>query len=467
MVKIAFVYPPFLSSENQPNIRAVAENYGVFPPLTLAQTAAVAKQSGCGTILIDANALSLSKEEVLKKIRDFQPDILGFTVTTYLFYQTLEWIEFLKKETQIPVLVGGVHMGLYPEETLTHSSIDFGLMGEAEVVLPDFLNRFDDKKKLEKCPGIVFRNRKGKIIINREFGILKSLDDAPFPSRELLPNEKYYSFISKRRNFTGLITSRGCPYRCIFCEQKSVHFRKRSPADIMREIHECYHSHGIRETDFFDSAFTIDKKRVIELCRLLQREKLDLIWSARSRVDNVDWEMLSEMKKAGCTRIYYGIESGDENILKTLKKGTSIDRIRQTVSLTKKAGIDTFGYFMIGNPAETEGTIRKTIDLAKSLELDYSQFSKLSTLPGTELYEMWKGEFKTDYWREFILDEKNKRIMKRYKCDLSEGRIEHYVKKAYREFYYRPNYLLKRLFKLGSLHEFRRSIKAAADMFFE
>jgi len=459
-MKIALIYPFFGSTNNQPNIKVVAENYGVFPPLSLSYVAAVLENEGHEVKLIDANALNLSKSETLKLIKSFSPNLLMLGVTTYFFHQGLEWIRFFKKNTELPIVVGGAHMSLYPAETLSYDEIDYGVIGEAEETLPEFVKAIASEKNLKEVRGVCYKN-KGRIVITKPRGFFKNLDDSPFPARRLLPNEKYYSFISQRKNFTGLITTRGCPYKCVFCEQGSKPYRIRSAKNVVDEIEECYNEYGIREIDIFDSSFSINKKRVLEICKQLRSRRIDLDWSVRTRVDLVGREMLTVMSKAGCKRIYYGIESGDEQILRNIKKNSNLQLIRKTISLTKQIGIDTFGYFMIGNPGETEETIKKTITFAKSLDLDYAQFSKVSTLPGTELYELLKKDLRYDYWKEYVLDKSKEIVLPRHDCSFSEQEIQDFVKKAYKEFYFRPSYMIKALLRLKSWHEFKRSAKVA------
>ncbi|MDP2922221.1 MAG: radical SAM protein [Candidatus Omnitrophota bacterium] len=463
MMKITIVYPPFGVVENQPNIKAVAENYGVFPCLSLAYVAAVFESCGCTVQFIDANALSLSKEEVLKLVKDFNPDLLCFTITTYLFHQTLEWVKYLKQNTGIRIIVGGMHLSLYPKETLTNEWIDYAIVGEAETVLPNFIKALSKNKGVKKVKGLCFKE-KGRIVFTGVPGLLKDINSAPFPARHLLPNEKYYSFISKRKNFTGIITTRGCPYKCIFCEQGNKPYRKRSAFNVVDEIEECYNNYKIREIDVFDSSFSIDKRRVLSICKELKKRNLDVSWSIRTRVDLVNEEMLKAMKDSGCTRIYYGIESGDQKILETIRKTTDLELIKKTVYTTKKIGIDTFGYFMIGNPGETKETVLKTIKLAKSLDLDYAQFSKVSSLPGTELYELLKKDLGYDYWREYTLDESKRMTLPRHNCSFSEEEVDCFIKHAYKQFYFRPGYVFKSLKRLKSFWELKRGFKAALSM---
>ena len=464
-MRIALIYPPFGNIENQPNIKAVADNYGLFPPLSLAYVAGILQHAGHKVKLIDANALYLSKREVLKKIKHFNPDLLAFTVTTYLFYSVLKWAKYLKKNTGLKVLMGGAHMGLYPKETLSHKEIDYGIIGEAEETLPELINTLETKKPLKNVEGICYRDG-NKVVITKPRKLVKNLDDIPFPLRDQLPNNKYCSFVSKKKNFATMITARGCPFKCIYCEQGNNSYRMRSAENVVDEIEECYNKYKVREIDFFDPEFTINKKHVIGICKEIRRRGINIAWSCRSRVDTVDDEMLKEMLKAGCYRIYYGIESGVPSILKTLKKGINLEIIRKNIALTKKNNIMTFGYFMIGCPGETKETIKRTVKFAKELNLDYAQFSKVSTLPGTELYELLKPQLGYDYWQKFISDEKNRIILPRYKCNLSEEEIEKEVKKAYMQFYFRPSQLMKKISRTKSFDELGRDFKATLSMVF-
>jgi len=464
-MRIALIYPPFGNIENQPNIKAVADNYGLFPPLSLAYVAGILQHAGHKVKLIDANALRLSKLEVLKKVRNFNPDLLAFTVTTYLFYPVLKWIRYLKENIDVRVLIGGVHMGLYPKETLSHKEIDYGIIGEAEETLPELINALETKNSLKNVRGICYRED-NKVVVTLPRDLVKNLDTIPFPLRDQLPNNRYCSFVSKRKNFATMITARGCPFKCIYCEQGNNSYRMRSAENVVDEMEDCYNNYKIREIDFFDPEFTINKKHVISICKEIRRRGINIAWSCRSRVDTVDNEILMEMSKAGCYRIYYGIESGVPSILKTLKKGTNLEIIRKSIALTKKNNIMAFGYFMIGCPGETKDTIKKTVRFAKELNLDYAQFSKVSTLPETELYELLKPQLGYDYWQKFILDEKNRIILPRYRCSLSEEEIEEEVRKAYMQFYFRPVQLIKKISRTKSFDEIRRDFKAVFSMVF-
>lgn len=461
--RISFVYPPYGVVKNEPGIRAVKENYGVFPSLSLAYVAAVAEREGYQIQFIDANALELSLEETIRRVKAFQPDLLAFTITTYLFYQTLAWVRALREALQVPTLLGGVHMGIYPEETFSHHSIDYGCTGEAEVVLPPFLRTLNEGGDLGRVKGVIWRDG-DRVAVNECAAPLDDVNLAPFPARHLLPNDRYFSFISQFRNFTPMITSRGCPFHCIFCEQGGMRFRPRSPANVADEIEECYHVFKAREFDFFDSSFTVDKRRVIGICDEIRRRNIKICWAIRSRVDLVDEEMLIALKGAGCKRIYYGIESADPQILLTLRKETKLERITEVIGLTRKHKIDTFGYFMIGSPGETVETIQKTTHFAIDLKLDFAQFSKVTPMPATELYRMLIADGRKDYWREYILDEAKDIFLPRPNTSLTEEEVQAWTRKAYLAFYFRPRYILKALWRIKSWPELKRSVVTAWTM---
>ncbi|MCB9475920.1 MAG: radical SAM protein [Deltaproteobacteria bacterium] len=468
--KISFVYTPYGSIKNEPGIKVVKDNYGVFPSLSLAYVAGVAEHAGYQIQFIDAHALGLSKKETVRRIKEFDPDLVAYTLTTYLFHQNLEWIDHIKQATGLPQLVGGVHMGIYPKESFHHSSLDYALTGEAEEALPELLDAINNGRDLSQVTGIVYRDEDGNPVVTPPRALFRDVDNAPFPARHHLPNHLYYSFISQYRNFTALITSRGCPFRCIFCEQGGLRFRPRSPENISDEIDECVHVHGIKEFDFFDSSFTTQKKRVIKICEeIINRGQHEHIaWAIRSRVDLINEEMLRYLKEAGCKRIYYGIESGNEEILKTLKKETTIQRIKEVVRETNKVGIDTFGYFMVGNPGETEETVNETIQLAKEIDLDYAQFSKVTPMPATAMYDMLLEENGgKDYWREFVITPKDDLYIPRPKCDMSEEQVQRLARKAYLKFYFRPRYILFALLRVKSLDELWRSAHTALLMLFQ
>ncbi len=461
-LRVALVYPPYGPVRNEPGIKTVKENYGIFPSLSLLYVAGILEDAGCEVLFIDAHAEGLTLDQTVQRLQAFGPAYIGYTLTTYLFFQSMDWIKAIRAAVDVPVIVGGVHLSIYPRETLGYSCIDYAVTNEAEVALPALLVALVRRHHLADVRGIAFRQPDGHVVVTPRADDC-NVDESPYPARHLIDNSIYYSFISQYKNFTCFITSRGCPYKCIFCEQGSKPFRARSPVNVVDELELCYREHGIRELDFFDSSFTIRKDRVIAICDEIQRRKLPIVWAARTRVDCITDDVLKAMRAAGCNRIYYGIESGSREILQTLKKSTSIEMYRDVVRRTSQHGIATFGYFMVGNPYETEATIRQTIRLALELDLDYAQFSKVTPMPATEMYTLLLKETGRDYWREHIEKGVNEDIP-RPLCDMSDAEIQRWTRLAYLRFYYRPTYIARALKRIKGREELARSMRTAWQM---
>ncbi len=464
--KISLVFPSYKKFEDPVSLKEAKEHLGAIPPLSLAYVASILQVHGCSVQIVDASALRLNMKEAFEKIRRFSPDFLGFTSTTVDFQNTLAWAAYLKQALGgLPVVMGGIHLSVYPQETLSHPAIDYGIMGDAEDTVPELLDALAVGGGLDQVKGICYR-KEGRVIQNEKRPFFKDIDASPFPARDLLQNEKYYSFISRRKNFTAMITSRGCPFRCIFCDNQTIPYRFRSPKNIVDEMEQCKKEFRINEIDIFDALFSIDKQRVTEICREIRKRNLKIDWSFRTRVDLVSDDKLRELKAAGCIRIYYGIESGDPGILRTINKNIELDLIRRVVCLTKKHGIDTFGYFMIGNIGETSGTVKKSLELMRRLPLDYVQISPVFAPPNTRLYEFVKQKEKRDYWKEYTLGSKNNAPLSRFGTDLTDLQIKRYIRECYFAFYLRPSYILRQLIKLNSFKLIIRYSRAVMQMLF-
>jgi anaerobic magnesium-protoporphyrin IX monomethyl ester cyclase len=464
-LKVALVYPPYGPVRNEPGIKTVKENYGIFPSLSLLYVAGILEEAGCDVLFVDAHAEELSLEQTVARLQQFGPDFVGYTLTTYLFFQSMNWIKEIRAKLDVPVIVGGVHLSIYPRETMGYTAIDYGVTGEAERSLPDLLHALVDGVDLSRVRGITYRRPDGAVMVTPKAADC-DINLAPFPARHLLDNSLYFSFISKYKNFSCFLTSRGCPYKCIFCEQGSKPFRARTPKNVVDELEICVNEQGIRELDFFDSSFTIRKDRVIAICDEIQRRKLDIVWAARTRVDCINDDVLRAMRSAGCTRIYYGIESGNREVLSTLKKSTSFEMYRDVIRRTRANDIHSFGYFMVGNPYEDDATVRQTIRLALSLDLDYAQFSKVTPMPATEMYTLLLEATGRDYWREHIeagIDDDIPRPL----CDMTDAEIQRWTRLAYLRFYYRPRFIARTLSRMRSREEFTRSVKTAWQMLTE
>lgn len=315
----------------QPNYRriyAYAKNKEItpiFPPFGLAYIAAVLKKNNIPVKILESNVFDLNHEQIKKEIIEYHPDFVGITSTTSMIEESHEIALLCDKK--IKVIIGGVHASSLPEETLEKfERFDFLVRGEGEFAMLELVQ----KKPLEKIKGLSYRKNK-KIKHNPLRELNNNLDDLPFPTRELLPMSKYFSAGAKQVPSDYILSSRGCPYQCIFCADHLVHgrkFRFRSPENIIKEVEELYNK-GVRDWDFIDDNFTLINERVEKFCDLMIQKGLnkEMTWRCANgiRVDRITPELLKKMKQAGCYMVSLGIESGNEQILKNMKKDINLE----------------------------------------------------------------------------------------------------------------------------------------------
>lgn len=470
-MKVALVFNPFSYKMHEENLRVVQKYFGLFPPLSLAWVAAIIRQAGHEAMIIDARTLRLTKEEVLEKLISYQPDVIGSMMTTYMFPETLEWLRFLKsglkaEGTDAKVLIGGYNLRIYPKESLLHDIIDFGCVEHAYFTVPALLEKLENgAQDFEDVPGLAWK-KNGEVIVNPHPQQI-DFDKFPNPARDLLPNDLYAEFPTQNKNFTVMITSLGCPFRCDFCEAGGYKYNPRSPETVVNEMQECVEKHGIHEIDIFDYEFTGIRSRVQEISRLIKERNLDITWACRSRIDTVDKELLEEMHSAGCRRIYWGIEHGCQHVLDSMHKGITLEQIETTIALSKHIGIQNLGFFLVGVPGETKATVRKTLEFAKKLDLEYVQFSKLLAKPGTGMWkEMVAGGWR-DYWADWVSGIEKDRVLPRpWLTSIRNEEVDKLAKWAYVEYYSRPVFLLRHAFQCKSFTEFCRKFFAFIGMVF-
>ncbi|NOZ88223.1 MAG: radical SAM protein [Deltaproteobacteria bacterium] len=467
-MRILFLAAPHRYEIFEENLEVVTEEFGIHPPLGLAIAAAAARSDGHEVKIIDAYAERLGADQVAKRAGLFNPDLLALRIhSTYRFWQDIEFIRSIKSRLGVPVLAGGYHISRYPKESMQRPEIDFAFQGH---VGPDFselllhLSKDPLSPPPEKIKGVVFRDKNGDIVSRPPRSGPKNLDELPFPARDLLKNEKYYQFITQRKPFTAMVTSQGCPYNCTFCVMGREQYRERSVQNVMAEIDECVQKYGIREIDFFDPTFTANKRRTRELCEALVARNYDLKWACRTRVDCVDPELLGLMNRAGCSRIYLGIENISSNVLEKINKEITSDQAAKAIEWSRDAGIQPLGFFMIGNPGDTPRTVRDMVLWAKRARLDYVQFSRTIAKPFTDLYSKLVKETGQDYWRNFVLGLEDARALPRPWCEMSDHEIERLTNWAYRSFYFRPFIVWRRLKNLKSLEELARYVRVTAEM---
>ena len=215
-MRVALVHCPFGHRDFSENLPIVDEEFCLAPPIILAYVAAILEKAGHQVIIVDANALRLSKAQVLTTVREFSADVIGFRVDTYWFHRVVEWASYFKAQLNVPIIIGGINSSLYPQESMAYGCFDYALSGEANESLPAFLHCLEHGISPAAVPGLIYRSG-GDIIVNPPSERVPGFDDYPFPARHLLPNHLYSSFTSQRKNFSIVLTSVGCPYACRFC----------------------------------------------------------------------------------------------------------------------------------------------------------------------------------------------------------------------------------------------------------
>ena len=464
-MKILLLYNTFLPEVHWNCLKAQEKNMGAIPPLNLCYIAALIRNAGHDVRILDLQVEPLSFEKTIDFIRGYQPDLLGFTITTYLFHGVLTWIADIKKAVAIPVLVGGFHMQLYPEETMAHGAIDFAILGYAGETLKQFLDHFGDTEYYKNIPGLCYRDGDGVHINGCDKAHAFDPDLLPFPARDLLKNERYGNFICTRKNFTAILTGIGCPFHCKYCASTLSRCLMRSPANVVDEIEACCRDYGIREIDFYDQSFTINRSRAIAICEEIIRRKIDVIWTIRTRADLVDEALLLIMKKAGLYRIMYGIESGDQEILDRLNKSEKRADIERVVSLTQRHGIAVFGFFMFGCPGETPETLQRTKEFILSMPFDEIQVTRFTLFPGTAFYSEYRERTGArDYWADYTLGRHAAERLPLIDTVYTPETIEREIKYMYLRFYIRPRILWKKLCNGSLIKNFVQYSKAVLDM---
>lgn len=428
MPKVALINPA-VSSEQRYG-KSAHQTMHHTPPQGLCYLAAVVRENGYDVTIIDAETSAYTDEELLDKVTEYAPDYLGLTSTIATIYIAAEYVQLFRQNfKELKIILGGPQLTACPELTMKlFPDLDVGVLGEGEVTILELLKTLENNKGLKSCAGLIFA-RDGKIVRTAERDFISNLDVLPMPAWDLLPElSKFYrtsDITYKRLPAFQVVTSRGCPYKCVFCDRSVFgnKWRSFSAEYVMRMVRELVNKYGIKDLNFADDEFLINKKRLRSICRFLIDEKIDLTWSAVGRVNSVTPELLKLAKEAGCHQIAFGLESGSQKILDVINKKLSKEDIIRGVRWTKEAGIEVKGLFMIGNPLETEETIKETTDLIEMLDLDYISMSAFTPLPGAEIYETATkyGTFDDD-WRKMNLWE---HIFVPF--GLSKGQLDNYV----------------------------------------
>jgi len=449
MKKIMFLNPPFSAKQLYGDL---SEGGSELPPLGIALLAAITRKNGYETSILDAAALKLNYDKTVERILESSPDVLGITSTTLTIHNAADIARMVKeKDSRIKIVLGGPHITSCPSETMSYfSEFDVGVVGEGEITVLELFRCFKDGLDLGDCKGLVFRNNNTAVFTGRR-DFVEDLDKLPLPAWDLLPDmAKYYQPAADSLNrfpATLLVTSRGCPGQCVFCENSMFGARMRgySAEYIVNMIEHLQKNYGIRDIFFEDDNFFAFKRRTKDFCRMLKEKKIDITFSVMGRADMVNPEILRSLKEVGCWQVGFGCESGSQKILDNINKNIKVEQIERALKMSREAGLKIKGLFMIANFGETKETIEETISFIKRVPMDDFHINCFTPLPGTAAARLAAhyGRFDPD-WRKANMISPDNFIPNGFTYE----EVLRYHKKVYRVFYLRPRIILYYLSKM-------------------
>lgn len=455
-MKVLLIKTPYLDVYG--SMRLGANNYF---PLGLGYIASVLRNEGHKVILFDPEVENLSYEEIKERIYSYSPDLVGIGCVTSNFNNSLRIARLVKRRLNIPLIIGGPHASALPEDILNNcKEFDVAVIGEGEYTMSEICKQ----KPLEQISGIAFR-KNGNIIRTAPRKWIKDVDKLPLPARDLvnLNNYKPQANLDIGRRSATMITSRGCPFNCTYCASRLVlgkSFRPHSPEYVLNEIEYLIKTYHVEYIMFQDDTLTLDKKRMEKICSIILKKNLKFKWWCLTRVDAISEDLLNLMKSAGCFFVSYGIESGDDQILKNMKKGITVSQAKSALSTTNKVGLKSQCYYMFGNEGETKETMKKTISLSKELKSTLASFGLLIPFPGTSLFNKYCKDisYSQTHFEDYIAIGTNPLI--EYE-GVSKKDLQRFIYSAYLQFYARPVQLMRIIKKIRSFYEFLIYLKAA------
>lgn len=460
---ILLIHPPNLFLKQGYGIKRKA-SFGHAPPLGIGYVASLLEHDKHRVRILDASAMQLTIAETVREVGKIKPDVIGLSVLTNYADMASKLADEIKKAfPEITIVLGGAHATYFFREILEKMpSVDFVLYGEVDSVILDFFRHLGEPQKLKEIRGLVYRDPAGKIVVNDPPELLDDLDTIPHPAWHLYDFSLYrpLPLQYRRKSFFTMITSRGCCWgKCKFCFQAGRNkspYRRHSVDRVISEIEVLYHQYGIREIAFWDDTFILNPRWIEEFAAELKERSLDITWVASGRVNQMDEKTLRTVHSAGCWSIFVGVESGNQDLLDAIEKGTTLEQCRRIFALTRKIGLQTRGAFMLGLPGETPAKGRRTIDFALELDPTYAVFYAAHPRFGTELYDiaMTQGSFLT---RDFRGMSKITYVPAGYQ-DAQE--LAKLIKSAYRRFYFRPRYVFRVLKNIRSISDVLELLKS-------
>ena len=461
---ILLINPPSENSLILPMDAKKVRNQGHKPPLGILSIGSYLKKHlQANIILLDAQVRNMTVAEVIGYAERVKPDVVGISTWTDFWYDICTLSDGIKSvlpETHI--CLGGPHLSIYPKESLTRDCVDSIVVGDGETPFHHLIQQLKGKE-LTDITGLYFRKNIDTYEAFEPF-VLKEPDRLPLSNRRLLPYQEYASVLGNGM-VTTMVTSRGCPHKCIYCKLDAQKTMFRSPESVVSEM-EHIKSLGINEIEIYDDTFGSKRSRVLEICRLMKQKGLKFRITIRDRVSNIDEAVISALKDVGLVRVYLGVESVSNDTLKTIKKQITVEQSQAAIEIIKAHGIEVLAYFMIGLPGETTMDFFNTLDWAKKMAPDYANFSVVIPYPGTELYEraLKKKILKKDIWKDFVLHPTAEMVLPIYTERYSRNELLRMQKEIIHDFYFRSKYIAQQLVKLRSFDQVRRKAGMALSL---
>jgi radical SAM superfamily enzyme YgiQ (UPF0313 family) len=464
-MRVVLVNPPLDSVLRNGHVSPVT-SYLFFnsAPLGLLYIASMLEAASHDVWCIDAAAERLDVARTVRRVEELRPDVIGIGSFTVTFETTKELAQALKGALpRVPIVLGSYHVTLVPNEAMRDPSFDVGVLGEGEHTMLEIVEAYrhgpPTALDLEKIQGICFRRPDGTLHTTPRRAAFKELDRLPFPARHLLPPDLYKPIPIDEHAFPkfSMISSRGCPFHCVFCQKAGSGYRMHSPAYVVDEMEHLVRDFGARDIAFVDSLFTANRKRVEGICDEIERRGVKVSWTCSSRVEIVDRAILQRMKDAGCWRTRFGIESGSDRVLDFISKGITKERIRAAVTAADEVGLRPKAFFMVGHMPDDEASIRETIEFAKSLPLHDVTVQINTILPDTPQEAIWHKEGQK--WGRLVrssTDEKSFWEPTFVPWGMEAEDLVSLHRKFYRDFYLRPTVIKRHLASIRSLRDVRK-----------
>jgi anaerobic magnesium-protoporphyrin IX monomethyl ester cyclase len=439
MTIVTLVYPYFHPHNDTSIFR--------FPPLGLGYIAAYLKQHGLSVEVVDCTFLN--QNQALNKIINSKPKIIGIQSMYSMREKSLELARLLRDHCEI-LVAGGALPTTQPDAFL--EDFDVVVSGEGEQTMLELVTHFAAGHSFSQISGIIYKDKDtGQVKQNSPRRLIDNIDRLLPPSRDSFDNEAYKEYYSKRFGYktTAIMASRGCPFECDFCSRPVFgnKFRARTASKVADEIEEVI-SLGYNRIWFADDCFTLNSKRLLEVCDEIIKRRLKIGWECLSRVDTINSEIAEKMKQAGCIRMFFGIESGNDSILKIMRKQITTRQAYAAVQLCKKKKIKAGAFFIVGYPGENAKSILDTIKFASLLPLDYLSFTLPYPIPGTPLFQKLKGDLVLEEWEE----PKNIQLIKHrllFTSQVTEVKLKFAIIKGMVQFYVRKYLGEKGYFLIG------------------